>query len=80
MGKQTLTVSWLHLQQGQITWKVQGTEGSKLEKNYSRRVFFGWNLIVEQDNERSIGGRAFVSIESHQELIYTCTVHKEFLL
>ena len=25
--KQTLTRSWLHLQQGQITWKVQGIEG-----------------------------------------------------
>ena len=45
--KQTLTGSWLHLQQGQITWKVQETEGSKLERKLFQKNFFSWNLIVE---------------------------------
>ena len=45
--KQTLIGSWLHLQQGQITWKVQGTEESNLERKLFHKNFFSWNLIVE---------------------------------
>ena len=39
LAKQTLTGSLLHLQQGQITWNVQGTEGSKLEAKLLQKNF-----------------------------------------
>ena len=54
--KPTLMGSWLHLYQGQITWKVQGIEGSTLERKLFQKYFLSWNLTVEYDNERSIEG------------------------